>query len=483
MTFTTLTFFVFLALVLVLYWLLRERGPQNTLLIIASLVFYGWWDWRFCVLMLASTCVDYVAALVMASSDDPRVRRMAMIASAMVCMGLLAFFKYFNFFAESFATTAAAFGWHVDTLTLRVVLPVGISFYTFQSMSYTIDVYRGQLRACRSFRDYLAFVTFFPQLVAGPVNRASHLLGEFQRDREFDLSEAVDGCRQALWGLFKKMVIADNLAPLVDAAYTEPEAYSGGRLVLATVFFAFQIYCDFSGYSDIAIGVSKFFGVTLMRNFAYPYFSRDIGEFWRRWHISLSTWFRDYVYIPLGGSRGTRAATAAVVLVTFLLSGLWHGAAWTYVVWGALNGVASLPFALSRAASRRSVKDVPGGERLLPSASDLARMIVTFVFVCFAWIFFRSPTIAGAASVISRIVADPSWGARPLASMGPLNESRMFALIGFLLMVEWFQREHPHPLIFRSSPRFVRWAIYCGLTWATALLMPREPSSFIYFQF
>jgi D-alanyl-lipoteichoic acid acyltransferase DltB (MBOAT superfamily) len=365
---------------------------------------------------------------------------------------------------------------------LRIILPVGISFYTFQTLSYTIDVYRRKMEPTRRLLDYMTYVAFFPQLVAGPIERATHLLPQFYRRRRFDSEAAVDGCRQMLWGLFKKLAIADNLSRVADATYAQPEGSSGVLLAFATLCFAFQIYCDFSAYSDIAIGSGKLFGVSLMRNFAYPYFSQDLVEFWRRWHISLSTWFRDYVYIPLGGNQVSPPRQAFNVLLTFVLSGLWHGASWNFIIWGAINGLGMLPVMF---LSRRQVlraDDLPGGPGLVPSPAALARMLLTFFVVFLSWVFFRASDLGTAFSILQRMLTEvfvaSHWrtiwtGANILAAI----------LIGMLLIIEWSRREYPHPLLFTATPRWLRWVCYTGLLWSTFYLTPRSTSAFIYFQF
>lgn len=357
MTFTTLTFLVFLAIVFSLYWSVRSGAAQNKTLLLASYGFYSWWDWRFCFLMLASSLVDYELAKRIDQSSKQSHRRWLLRLSIVSNLGLLASFKYFNFFVENLIQVVNQIGWSPDLTTLSIILPLGISFYTFQTLGYTIDVYRKQLAPAKNVVDYLAFVSFFPQLVAGPIERASHMLPQFAIKRAFDQHAATDGVRQMLWGFFKKMVIADRLALAVNPVFDNPAGYSGPHLMMGTVFFAFQIYCDFSAYSDIAIGTAKLFNIRLSQNFAYPYFSQSIGEFWRRWHISLSYWFRDYVYIPLGGNRKGRVRYRVNLLLTFLLSGLWHGAAWNFVAWGGVNGLAvGLPIGGSRKQQRLSLQ-------------------------------------------------------------------------------------------------------------------------------
>ena len=375
----------------------------------------------------------------------------------------------------------------MDMPTLKVVLPVGISFYTFQTMSYSIDIYRRQLRATPHLVEYLAYVSFFPQLVAGPIERATHLLPQFFRERVFNHAQAVDGCRQMLWGFFKKMVVADNLAPVVDAVFLKPADMTGGELAVATVLFAVQIYCDFSAYSDIAIGLAKLFGFELMRNFANPYFSQSLGEFWRRWHISLTTWFKDYVYLPLGGSRVSKPRRVLNVLVTFLLSGIWHGASWNFVAWGAINGLAVLPETLSSKRATRGVGEVAGGESIVPSLKIAGRMLLTFALVCLGWIFFRAHTLADALLIPPRIVADVLnlenffLGLYRVSSEPAGN--LIYVAIGVLFVVEWLQRRAPHPLSLGHWPRAARWTVYFAVTAAILYGGTHGSGQFIYFQF
>ena len=372
MTFTSLTFLLFFPFVFLLYWLRPQQKWQNSILVLASYFFYGWWDYRFCLLMLLSSLVDYFIGIAVHATDDRRIQRRYLILSLISNLGLLGYFKYYNFFSDSLVSLLNQFGWSVHPVIAEVILPVGISFYTFQTLSYTIDIYRGKLEPTRNLIDYLAFVSFFPQLVAGPIERATNLLPQFTVKREFSRSEASEGGRQILWGFFKKLVIADRMAVGVDAVYDNLADASGVSLLLATIFFAFQIYCDFSAYSDIAIGTAKMFRINLMRNFAYPYFSQSVTEFWRRWHISLSTWFRDYVFIPLGGSRCWAPRVCFNLMVTFVLSGLWHGADWKFIVWGAINGAALVVEKVLMVQRPRS--DVPGGENDIPAVSVFVRM-------------------------------------------------------------------------------------------------------------
>jgi D-alanyl-lipoteichoic acid acyltransferase DltB (MBOAT superfamily) len=482
MTFASLTFPIFVVIIFIAYWMARRRRVQNGILVLASYLFYGWWDYRFCALMLISSLVDFVIGWLISVTERQSHRKLLLFASLACNLGLLATFKYFNFFIESLTGLADTLGWHLNTGTLEIILPVGISFYTFQTLSYTIDIYRKQIEATDSVLDYLAFVSFFPQLVAGPIERASRLLPQFTQQRSFDYERATDGCRQILWGFFKKVMVADYLAQIVDPAYANPDALNGPALAFATICFAFQIYCDFSAYSDIAIGTAKLFGIQLMQNFAYPYFSQSITEFWRRWHISLSTWFRDYVYVPLGGSRVSAMRRKSNVLVTFLVSGLWHGPAWTFVFWGGMNGMA----AAVGAPRRYSNKDTPGGERLIPDIGTAARITSTFVLVCFCWIFFRAESLVAACRIVSKILGDLfTWSAyMPLLSRivdDPLVQHAVAVIVG-LLLVEWLQRRRPHPLHLSLFPRKARWAVYTVLFWGMLDFM--QPSQeFIYFAF
>lgn len=480
MTFTTLTFLIFFVWVFAIYWSLRNRMAQNVLLVIVSYIFYGWWDWRFCWLMLASSLLDYVVGIALERGEVPWKRKAILSVGLSGNLAMLGFFKYFNFFAGNLQAFGAQLGWHFDPITVNVVLPVGISFYTFQTMSYSIDIYRRQLKATTHIVEYLAYVSFFPQLVAGPIERATHLLPQFLRARRFSSAQAIDGCRQALWGFAKKMVIADNLGPIVDAAYGNPGAYNGAELALATVFFAFQIYCDFSAYSDIAIGTARLLGFELMRNFAYPYFSQSVGEFWRRWHISLSTWFKDYVYFPLGGSRVPKPRMAMNVMITFLLSGLWHGASWNFIIWGGLNGLGVLPEILRPGHRRRVAAELPAAN---PTPATLLKIAATFSFICVGWVFFRAATLSSALEVFQRIGTDFIGEAGGLLARHDVTDGRIFAALIVLVAAEWIQRAHPHPIVWVRWPQPVRWAAYTALFWTIIYLGTFGSGQFIYFQF
>jgi len=472
MTFTTVTFLVFLAIVYLAYWTLRRPG-QNVLLLAASLVFYGWWDWRFLSLLLLTAGMDYGVALALGRTPGPRGRRALVLVSIAANLGVLAAFKYFGFFIDSFTAVWRALGFSLEPIALQIVLPVGISFYTFQALSYTIDVYRGRMAAVRDPVQYLCFISFFPQLVAGPIERADRLLPQFAADRSFDAERSIDGLRQMLWGFFKKMVVADGLAPFVNTVYSGVATEPGWALLWATYGFAVQIYCDFSGYTDIAIGCAKLFGFELMQNFDRPYFSRSIPEFWKRWHISLSTWFRDYVYLPLGGNRVGARRWAFNVLAVFGLSGLWHGASWTFVVWGLLHGGYYLASVTASRVLRRNRAETP------PTAfRELARMALTFNLVCFAWIFFRANSMTDALLVIRGIAAALASG----TFLGP-PVPVPFLWAAALFLGEWLQSRKPHALHIPELRRPLRWAIYYAVVVSILFFASLDHTPFIYFQF
>ena len=407
MIFNSLEFAIFLPIVFFLYWLIlgRMRKAQNGFLVLASYVFYGWWDWRFLILIFASSLVDYLVGLGLGKVADNKVttRKIMLSISLFANLGLLGIFKYYNFFVESLSEAVTLFGQQLDVTTLSWVLPIGISFYTFQTLSYSIDVYRKKMEAVHDPVAFFAYVSFFPQLVAGPIERASHLVPQFMKPRAFSYNHASDGLRQILWGLFKKMVIADNCAVLVNQIFDTPESYPGSILALGAILFAFQIYGDFSGYSDIAIGTARLFGFDIMRNFAYPYFSRDIAEFWRRWHISLSSWFKDYLYIPLGGSRTKPWKIYRNIAVIFLVSGFWHGANWTFIAWGALHALSFFPLLISK-KNRLHITPIAEGRRL-PTGRELFQIFCTFTIVCVAWVFFRADSLTDAFTYLWRAIS------------------------------------------------------------------------------
>ncbi len=478
MLFNSIDFVIFLPVTFALYWLLgKERvRQQNALIVVASYFFYGWWDWRFLSLMLASTLIDYTAGIQISKQEDKGRRKVLLGASIAANLGMLGFFKYYDFFLESFVTSFSFFGKEINASSIDIVLPVGISFYTFQTLSYTIDVYNRKLDATKDFVAFSAFVSFFPQLVAGPIERATNLLPQFLTRRQFDYQKAVSGVRQILWGFFKKIVIADNCAPYVNMAFDNPMDHSGSTLLVAAVLFAFQIYCDFSGYSDIAIGTARLFGISLMTNFSFPYFSRDIAEFWRRWHISLTTWFRDYVYIPIGGNRGSLWMTVRNVLVVFTLSGLWHGANWTFVVWGVLHAIFYLPLLLLH-KNRNHLETVAPG-KLLPSIRDAISILGTFGLTVLAWIFFRSPDIKHAVYYLGEIFSS-SFFTPPV----PVSLTTVM-LILFFLVLEWLGRDQPFAIAkcWFYSTKTMRYSFYYLLL-VIIFLFAGVTQDFIYFQF
>ena len=482
MLFNSIDFALFLPIVFLLYWLVFARSLrlQNAFLLVMSMVFYGWWDWRFLGLVFFSACVDYFVALALERTDVPKRRKLLLVISLVTNLGLLGFFKYFDFFITSFNDAFTLFGAPLGLRTLGIVLPVGISFYTFQTLSYTIDVYRKEIKASHDPVAFSAFILFFPQLVAGPIERASNFLPQFHRERQFDLAQARDGLRQILWGLFKKIVIADNCAVYVNEVYADPSLASGSTVVLATILFAFQIYCDFSGYSDVAIGSARLLGFSLMRNFAYPYFSRDMAEFWRRWHISLSTWFRDYLYIPLGGSRGTKAMLVRNSIIVFTVSGFWHGASWNFVIWGVLNGLYFVPLVLLD-RSKQHLGTVAQG-RWLPSGPELARMGMTFALACLAWVAFRASDLGDTLSAYHRIFS-ASTASLP---EGLFSKQVLISLgcVALMLLLEWISRDRAYGLALDGRvPRWARRTLYYGLVALIIAFAPMGGGQFIYFQF
>jgi alginate O-acetyltransferase complex protein AlgI len=485
MSFASVVFFLFLPLVFAIHWLVQGRRWQNGVLLVASYIFYGWWDWRFCFLMIGSSLIDYWAGLRIDQEPEQRKRKEVLIVALSSNLLILGFFKYFNFFSESLLAALSAAGVHMPEWSFNIILPVGISFYTFQTMSYTLDIYFGRFKPLRSAVDYLSFVSFFPQLVAGPIERATALLPQFHAVRVFSSDDAREGCRFILWGLAKKMIVADNLALIVNNAYKLPGEATGAELLLATIAFSFQIYCDFSAYSDIAVGTARFFGIHLTRNFAYPYFSQSITEFWRRWHISLSTWFRDYIYVPLGGNRCSNLMNYRNLLVVTLLSGLWHGAAWTYVMWGAVHGVYLIgERLLARSRSIPVREAVPGGLGVLPAPAVLLRMTGTFMLVSFAWIFFRAESMPDAIKIIGKIASATLQITfyREIANLLQRNQFTWIILLLFI-MVEWFNRGSWNAFSLKARPVLVRWVAYSMLFWAILLFGTHQAEEFIYFRF
>ncbi len=478
MFFNSYSFALFFPVVFVLYWFLTNRklATQNFLLLVASYFFYACWDYRFLFLLIFSTLLDYFTGLKMYRAENKNSKKFWFWLSVGINLGFLGVFKYYNFFEKSLADALAQAGIHTDFYTLKIILPVGISFYTFHGLSYVIDIYKDRIKPVTNFIEYSVFVSFFPLLVAGPIERATHLLPQIQKPRVFEYNKAVDGLKQVLWGLFKKMVIADNCAAYANIIFNDSASYSGSTHLMGVLFFTFQIYCDFSGYSDIALGIARILGFELLKNFSYPYFSRDIAEFWRRWHISLSSWFRDYLYIPLGGSRGGRAKNIRNLFIIFIVSGFWHGANWTFLIWGALNALYFLPLLLLD--RNRTNLDVVAQGRVLPTLPELMNMLTTFCLTAFAWIFFRSESVASAFSYIKILFS------RTLFSMPQILPNRLLLfLVGFII-IEWMGREENYALASFGNnwPRPVRWGfrlalVFCIYFWSGS------SQQFIYFQF
>jgi alginate O-acetyltransferase complex protein AlgI len=486
MLFNSLSFAVFLPVVFILYWFIinKDVKKQNVLLLAASYFFYGFWDYRFLFLLIFSTLLDYSTGIKMSRVVTKNQKRFWFLLSVCINLGFLGIFKYYNFFASSFAEALSQVGLQVNVWTLKVVLPVGISFYTFHGLSYVIDIYNNKIKPEENIIDYAVFVSFFPLLVAGPIERATHLLPQIKQQRHFDYSRAVDGLRQILWGLFKKIVIADTCADFANNIFANYADYNGSTVALGALFFTFQIYCDFSGYSDIALGTARLFGIELLRNFAFPYFSRDIAEFWRRWHISLSTWFRDYIYVPLGGSKGNMWRKVRNTFIIFLISGFWHGANWTFIIWGALNALYFMPLLLLH-KNRTNLEIVAQG-KLFPSFKEMVGMGITFCLTVLAWIFFRAETVTMAVQCIGKIFS-PSLFTMPdgtafVGSEVPLALTVLLILV--FLTIEWLGREQQYALAKLGLKWYkpLRWTVYYILIIATFLFMGKE-QQFIYFQF
>lgn len=483
MLFNSIDFAIFLPIVFLVYWFVAKKNLrlQNAFLLGTSYFFYACWDWRFLFLLMFSTLLDYFTGLKMQNADNQKTKRFWFWLSIIVNLGFLGVFKYYNFFAESFAAAISHLGLQVNPLTLNIILPIGISFYTFHGLSYVIDIYKDRIRAEKNFVDYAVFVSFFPLLVAGPIERATHLLPQIKEERTFDYLKAVDGLRQILWGLFKKIVIADNCAVFANQIFDNSADSSGSTLVLGAIFFTFQIYGDFSGYSDIALGTARLFGIELLRNFAFPYFSRDIAEFWRRWHISLSSWFRDYLYIPLGGSKGSTLIKVRNTFIVFIVSGFWHGANWTFIIWGALNALYFLPLLLTN-QNRNNLEIVAQG-KLLPTLKESLQIALTFGLTAFAWIFFRAENLGHALEYVTGIFSISLF---ELPQKSILWEARGTIFIVFVFVVlEWIGREKPYALagLGMKWARPVRWAFYVCIVFLLMMYMNTEETPFIYFQF
>ena len=479
MFFNSLQYAIFLPIVFILYWFVcnKKLSLQNALLLFASYFFYSCWDWRFLFLLAFSTFLDYYTGIKIFEAKETRNKKRWFWLSVIVNLGFLAIFKYYDFFAVSFQELFHKFGVVLNVWTLKLILPVGISFYTFHGLSYVIDVYEGRIEPERNFIAYSVFVSFFPLLVAGPIERATHLLPQIKFARVFEYEKAVSGLKQILWGLFKKVVIADSCAEYANMIFNDPISYNGSTLLIGAVMFAFQIYGDFSGYSDIALGTARLFGIELLRNFAFPYFSRDIAEFWRRWHISLSSWFRDYLYFPLGGSRVSKAKQVRNTFIIFLVSGFWHGANWTFIAWGAINAIYFLPLLLSN-KNRSNIEIVAKG-KYLPGIKEFIQMLITFLLVTLAWIFFRANSLTAALEYIQHMFS------LSLFSMPLVIPFKIFIPFLFFIILEWFGRENQFAVekMGQKLKRPVRWAFYTFIIFLIGMYMHTSGTQFIYFQF
>ena len=473
MLFNSIEFLLFLPIVFVLYWFVFNKNikHQNLLILVSSYFFYGWWDYRFLSLIILSTIVDYVIGLNISNQSSKNNQKILLWCSVLFNLGVLGFFKYYNFFIESWIDLFSSIGYEINSVwTLNIILPVGISFYTFQTMSYTIDIFKGKLNPTKDFVSFAAFVSFFPQLVAGPIERATNLLPQILNKREFKYEQGVQGLKLIFWGLFKKVVIADTLAPVVNDIFENYQDFGGVTLWLGAIYFAFQIYCDFSGYSDIAIGTSKLFGFEVMSNFKFPYFSRNIGEFWRRWHISLSTWFRDYLYIPLGGSKKGKRISLINIFIIFLVSGFWHGANWTFIVWGLFHSILFIPSFVFK-TNRKYVSSVIAENSFMPSLKEFVQVGTTFILVTIGWVFFRSETIGDSFNYIINMTQN--------FQIPKLNFAKYLVFIFVLLITDWY---------FRKDERLEKGKIniiFFGIVavYLVSKIIMSANTEFIYFEF
>lgn len=489
MLFNSIDFAVFFPIVFILYWLVAKNLTlRNALVLISSYVFYGWWDWRFLFLIIISSLVDFIVGQAIGKTDNKKKRKGFLIVSLLVNLGFLFYFKYTNFFIETFVDAYTLFGNKLEISTLNIILPVGISFYTFQTLSYTIDIYRNQLKPTKNVLAFFSFVAFFPQLVAGPIERASHLLPQFYKTYKFNYNQVKSGLLLIAFGLFKKMVIADRAAIIVNQVYNNPNDYSGVETILATFLFAFQIYCDFSAYSDIAIGVARTMGFDLMKNFDSPYFSKSITEFWRRWHISLSTWFRDYVYIPLGGSRKGKYRTYANLFIVFVVSGLWHGAAMTFLIWGVIHG---LIIVLEKATINIRIPIYTSLGLVKNEISyKLVFSFITFSIVSFSWVFFRANSFDDALTIVSGLFENNYiiLFTDNLYKLG-LERNELIILFISIISLLVFEVLHKHfniNFILKKQPIVFRWCMYILIFLIITILGiygDNDTSQFIYFQF
>ena len=476
MLFNSIEFLLFLPTIFILYWFVFNKNLkyQNTLILVSSYVFYGWWDYRFLSLIFLSTIVDYVIGLSISNQSSKKKQKLLLWGSVLFNLSVLGFFKYYNFFVDSWVELFSSVGYEIKSVwTLNIILPVGISFYTFQTMSYTIDIYRKKLEPTKDFISFASFVSFFPQLVAGPIERASNLLPQILKKREFQYDQVIQGLKLILWGMFKKVVIADSLAPIVDDIFSNYQDFGGGTLWLGAIYFSFQIYCDFSGYSDIAIGTSKLLGFELMSNFKFPYFSRNIGEFWRRWHISLSTWFRDYLYIPLGGSQEGKWKSIRNIFIIFLVSGFWHGANWSFIFWGLFHSILFLPtFMFNK--NRNYTSSIIAANTLLPSLKEFISVGTTFLLVTIGWVFFRSESIGDSFSYLTSMISNINI----VTHLSP--KINFYILV--LVLVDWTQRFDERNL-FVTFPKLIFKIFVIICVFLILINFKKESQQFIYFDF
>jgi len=493
MLFNSIDFAIFLPIVFILYWFVTNKKLklQNLLIVVASYVFYGWWDWRFLILIFISSLCDFLLGMKIDQADNQKNKKRLLWLSIFINLSLLGFFKYYNFFTDSFIALFESVGITINKGTLVVILPVGISFYTFQTLSYTIDIYRGKLKSVKDFISFFAFISFFPQLVAGPIERAVDLLPQFLKERKFDYQLAVSGLRMAFWGLFKKVVIADNLSKYVDVVYSSPDEFYGLSILIATLLFTFQVYCDFSGYSDMAIGIARLFNFKLMTNFRTPLFSRSMKEFWSRWHISLSTWFRDYVYFPLGGSKEGDRKWAINIFITFLISGLWHGASWAFAIWGIFNGLYLIIGKFTEDFRMKLIRIVR-----IDRSAILLRFVqtgTTFFLFAFSLITFRAESGTDAWTLITHL---PQKIGTQLFDLGILTSifqqifpsSLLFIYtmlsLGIFLIVDLLISTRGIEAAIKHLSKPVRVSIYYFLIiWFLLFGAFSEPLTFVYFQF
>jgi len=478
MLFNTFNFLTFFIAVYLLYWSLNKNLKlQNLFILLCSYFFYGCWDYRFLLLLIFSTYLDYFTGKKIAAARKKSIKKTWLLISVIVNLSFLGFFKYYNFFAFQFASILDFIGLHADVWTLKLILPVGISFYTFHGLSYVFDIYNEKFSPREKFMDYAVFVCFFPLLVAGPIERASHLLPQVERPRHFDYAKSINGLRQILWGLFKKVVIADNCAHYANMIFNDYRTHNGATLFLGAIFFSFQIYGDFSGYSDIALGVARLMGFELLKNFSYPYFSRDIAEFWRRWHMSLSSWFRDYLYIPLGGSKVSKAKQVRNTFIIFMVSGFWHGANWTFIFWGMLNAIYFLPLLLSENNRKNVNFDDYLSLSFMGKIKNAGNIFFTFFLTTIAWIFFRSPSMTVAFGYIMKMFSDHPFG-RP--NVFPVD---ILLLILFLVIVEWKGKLNHFALANFAPKYFVLRISFYYLIIVLIFVYSVKNQQFIYFQF